>query len=945
MKPGTSVAGRFLIERKLGQGGMGVVCLAMDTTLDQMVALKFLPPQVSFDDEALDIMRRETRKCLQLTHQNIIRIHDFHHPEGSPPFIAMEYIDGLPVNTLKARQPDRLLPWGRVAPIAAQVCAALHYAHEQKIVHRDLKPANIMVDSEGRVKLGDFGISASISDSLSQLTRDMGTSGTPAYMSPQQLLGGGAQIGDDIYSLGATLFELLTSKPPFYTGDVSFQIREVPAVSVADRLEEFGLVNAVPSHVTAAISACLEKDAATRPASIAELSRRLHLETGLWKAMPTGSGIGISTGETEPGWDDPTVETQPSMSGATPDKRSWLPRTALAAVALAVTLVAFWPGEPTGGERAEPPIGTLPAPYVSLLNADFLSSATVIEVLRDLNIPYAASNRQDRLLALEVTPWSGARKTTSVSNGILHINLEPTTGRTQKETCLFFSGVQATNFEIGLSYDLGREYDSNAKDEKVRCCLFSRAHTNRLERLASGHHAFDGMASGLDENFSAYLYGHVGGEHRDGSIRLSQYRRSVVVKPFQDGMLSGDEFTASRAIVAELRDSDIVRSGGGWMLIQAAGSRCRIIYSDGLVAYSDLNDLRLDPVALEARVTNARQLAGRGGAIGLSLSLADNVDALAARFGGFHFRSWDGGEPPRLSPPDELQRVEPGSEAVATPMLSAHARELGFRSLLAAGDQTAARVFRVARDGHGSESGSGRTVGSLRSVNVDNWNAKDPLWHIQDGVLKVSLNPAPDATEVEFGFILEGIESRDHEFGFAFRLNRRNNEYKEVQIWTRAATNFSPEMYWEHAVEGFALVPWYRQNPAFHASSPAGRFGLLTPVARTVSAPHTVLADEEHTGFREMVAELKKTRLARTGGRWMALRLFGENYEFTSEDERLLKGKLSRLPAAPDPEIDWQLLVSRIANASGSVAVTIRMNDFSGPLEAEFEGFYFRNLD
>jgi eukaryotic-like serine/threonine-protein kinase len=145
------VADRFRIEERLGEGGMGLVCLAHDTR---------------FDEGSLAIMRRETLKSLQLTHPNIIRIHDFHEPADSPPFIAMEHVNEIDANTLKARQPDSALRWEQVAPIARQICDALIYAHAQKVVHRDLKPANILIDTSGRTKLADFGISASMMDTL-----------------------------------------------------------------------------------------------------------------------------------------------------------------------------------------------------------------------------------------------------------------------------------------------------------------------------------------------------------------------------------------------------------------------------------------------------------------------------------------------------------------------------------------------------------------------------------------------------------------------------------------------------------------------------------------------------------------------------------------------------------------------------------------------------------
>ena len=276
-KPGVEVGGgRFKIIKKLGEGGMGVVCLAEDAMLGDKLALKFLSPQLGNDEEAMDDMMRETRKSRQLTHPNIVRIHDIYHLEGEAPFISMEVIEGQPLSSLKAEQMDRLFPWAYLEPIVAQMCAAIDYAHEELIVHRDLKPANVMIDEKGRVKLADFGLAATISDSMLKVSKDMGVSGTPSYMGPQQLAGMPSRETDDIYSLGATIYELLTSKPPFYKGDVLHQIREVIPHTVEERLQDLGLSNEVPAYVSAAITACLDKDPEKRPQSAGEVAEMMN---------------------------------------------------------------------------------------------------------------------------------------------------------------------------------------------------------------------------------------------------------------------------------------------------------------------------------------------------------------------------------------------------------------------------------------------------------------------------------------------------------------------------------------------------------------------------------------------------------------------------------------------------------------------------------------------
>ncbi|MFT4691314.1 MAG: serine/threonine protein kinase [Limisphaerales bacterium] len=259
--------GRYQAERKLGQGGMGMVWLAMDLHLSEEVALKFLPAEIQFDPSALDDMRRETARSRKLSHPNIVRIHDLHEFPGEPPFISMEFIDGVTLSRLKSEQTERCLAWDSLRRLTEQLCAALDYAHGEQVIHRDLKPSNLMLDNSGRLKLADFGIAAVASDSISRVSLQGNTSGTPAYMSPQQMDGRTPRITDDIYALGALLYELLSSKPPFFRGDIPHQTRNLTPDAIADRMAEFGIANTVPGAVGAMIMACLAKDPELRPQS------------------------------------------------------------------------------------------------------------------------------------------------------------------------------------------------------------------------------------------------------------------------------------------------------------------------------------------------------------------------------------------------------------------------------------------------------------------------------------------------------------------------------------------------------------------------------------------------------------------------------------------------------------------------------------------------------
>ena len=223
---GQVVFGRYTLVKVLGRGGMGIVWLARDEELERDVALKFLPDLMIQDRSLLDQLKRETKRCLELTHPHIVRIHDFVHDERSG-CISMEYVDGETLSNLRAEKEHRVFEPDEIAGWVSQLCDALDYAHNRaRVIHRDLKPSNLMVHQRGDLKITDFGIARSLADSASRLTAEQGRSGTLVYMSPQQLNGAHGTHLDDIYSLGASVYELLTSKPPFYSGNIDWQIWE-----------------------------------------------------------------------------------------------------------------------------------------------------------------------------------------------------------------------------------------------------------------------------------------------------------------------------------------------------------------------------------------------------------------------------------------------------------------------------------------------------------------------------------------------------------------------------------------------------------------------------------------------------------------------------------------------------------------------------------------------
>lgn len=280
LQRGRRVFQRYDLERIVGSGGMGVVWLARDVKLERSVALKFLPEVLFRDPAARDDLKRETRRSLDLTHPHIVRIHDFVEDEEMAA-IAMEYVDGPTLSQLRVDRPSRFFEPDDLKIWTGALCTALDYAHEAgHCVHRDLKPSNLMVSARGVLKVADFGIACGLHYTAARVTVWSGTGGTLGYMSPQQLFGELAAPTDDIYSVGATLFELLTGKPPFHSGDVALQIREVASESIGERRRQFGLCGSpVPAAWEETIAACLAKNPRDRPRTAREIARRLGLPT------------------------------------------------------------------------------------------------------------------------------------------------------------------------------------------------------------------------------------------------------------------------------------------------------------------------------------------------------------------------------------------------------------------------------------------------------------------------------------------------------------------------------------------------------------------------------------------------------------------------------------------------------------------------------------------
>ncbi|WP_185029547.1 serine/threonine-protein kinase [Streptomyces candidus] len=270
---GRVVAGRYELSTLIGQGGMGQVWTAYDQRLDRRVAVKLLrPDRMAAAAEAEDLRRRFVRECrvtAQVDHPGLVTVHDA-GSDTEDLYLVMQYVEGADLADHHAETAP--YPWQWAVSVAAQLCAVLSAVHAVPIVHRDLKPRNVMVRPDGTITVLDLGIASVLDTDTTRLTHTGTPIGTPAYMAPEQAMGGAVGPYTDLYALGVLLHELLTGDVPFAgstaLGILHRHLYEPPLPVRRNRPEVPGALEALVLHL-------LAKDPQYRPGSAQEVYERL----------------------------------------------------------------------------------------------------------------------------------------------------------------------------------------------------------------------------------------------------------------------------------------------------------------------------------------------------------------------------------------------------------------------------------------------------------------------------------------------------------------------------------------------------------------------------------------------------------------------------------------------------------------------------------------------
>lgn len=401
LEPGAVLAGKYRIERVIGQGGMGIVAAAHHIQLEQRVALKLMLPHAMVNQEAVSRFLREARAAARISSEHVARVFDVGSLETGAPFIAMEYLEGSDIAQLLAAQGS--LPFGQAIDYLLQACEALAEAHVAGIIHRDLKPGNLFLaqrlDGQVLVKVLDFGISKMIdagAHSNAPVTHTSALMGSPLYMSPEQM--GSAKAVDarsDVWALGVVLYEMLSGTPPF-SGETLPQVCGMVLNEAPLPLNE--RAPGLPPVLCDIVARCLLKAPAERFQSVAELARALAPfgSARAWQSlerisrvqkselMPAAAAITNPPPGAPPGTYAPWGQTKPPT----------VPRRRTAPVVAGVLALAclgaggLWLAQrPASNDTAAPPLVSVAAPSPNALAAASVVSPAAVAPLAAESAP------------------------------------------------------------------------------------------------------------------------------------------------------------------------------------------------------------------------------------------------------------------------------------------------------------------------------------------------------------------------------------------------------------------------------------------------------------------------------------------------------------------------------------------------------------------------------
>jgi uncharacterized delta-60 repeat protein len=353
--PGLRVGGaRFILKRLIGRGETSEVWLARDVTMIRDVALKFLPRIFRSDENLLERLNNEVQRSQLLKHPQIVATCELALDYDSIA-VAMEFVDGWSLTTLKVDKLCRCYAVEEIEPWIRQLGAALEYAHNEfGVAHGDLKPANLLVSAREGIKVSDFGWAALIRTESAKRGLARGISSGIGFLSPQQVMGGAPSERDDIYSLGATIFDLLTGTPPFYQGEIIAQICGLQPPGMTERLQELDIQSDPISPVWEdTVAACLAKEPAERPpcvGAVLQLLERTEVARPVAPVAPpepaepseeSGPAVAEESSDIEA---NPPPEELPSADEIRPRRKPAMAIGILAVLVVAGLAAALWFG-------------------------------------------------------------------------------------------------------------------------------------------------------------------------------------------------------------------------------------------------------------------------------------------------------------------------------------------------------------------------------------------------------------------------------------------------------------------------------------------------------------------------------------------------------------------------------------------------------------------------